>query len=145
MKTFTVLEPPDGKAERVAFVPEGFSLGALLLTVFWALWRRMWVVAALLFALTSALTIATSMGFLGEGLAALLQFGIALVFGFEARALQVRSLEAAGYRRAGFLQASRLEAAELAYFAERAPVIPAPAPSRLRAASEDTLGIFGNV
>lgn len=145
MKTYTVLEPPDGKPEKVAFIREGFSLGALLLTVVWALWQRMWVVAALLFGVTSLLTIATSTGFLGEGLASLLQFAIALLFGFEARSLQVRSLEAAGYRRSGLIQATRLEAAELAYFEGRAPVTPAPRPARLQAAPQDTLGIFGNV
>ena len=145
MKIYTVLEPPDGKPERVAFVPEGFCWPALLLTVVWALWQRMWVVAALLFAVTSLLAVAANTGLLGEGLAALLQFGIALLFGFEARALQTRSLEATGYRRSGLIQASRPEAAELAYFDGRADVAPAPAQSRLRAAPEDTLGIFGNV
>ena len=61
MTIFTVLEPPDGNPERVAFVREGFSWSALLLTVLWAVWHRMWVVAALLFALTTALTVATNL------------------------------------------------------------------------------------
>lgn len=145
MKVFTVLESPDGKTERVAFVPEGFAWSALVLTFLWAMWHRMWVVAALLFALSSALTVATNLGVLGSGFAALLQFGIALVFAFEARALQVASLERAGYRRSGLIQAGSSEAAELAYFAGRAPSLPRPAASRLLAAQDDPLGIFGNV
>lgn len=145
MKIYTVLEAADSKPEHVAFIPEGFSWPALVLTVVWALWQRMWVVAGLLFAVTALLTIGTNLGLLGEGPATLLQFGIALLFGFEARGLQVSSLEAAGYRRAGLIQASGREAAELAYFAGRAPVTPAQAPTRLMAAPEDTLGIFGNV
>ena len=52
MKIYTVLEPPDGKSERVAFVPEGFSWGALMFGLLWALWHRMWVVALLLFVLS---------------------------------------------------------------------------------------------
>ena len=145
MKLFTVLEPPDGKAERVAFVPEGFSWGALLFNFLWALWQRMWIVAALLFALSSALTVATNLELVGSGLATLLNFGIALVFGFEARSLQVKSLEQAGFRRTGLIQASNSEAAELIYFAGRASSATRVAASRLRAAHDDTLGIFGNV
>ena len=45
----------------------------------------------------------------------------------------------------GVIQASNSEAAELAYFAGRAPFAAEPAPSRLHARHDDTLGIFGNV
>lgn len=145
MKTFTVLEPPDGKPERVAFVPEGFSWGALLLTVLWALWHRMWIVAALLFALTSLLTIATQLELLGSGLGALLNFGIGLVFACEARNLEVLSLERAGFRHSGLVRASSLEAAELAYFAGRAPVAADARVSRRAVIHADTLGLFGHV
>lgn len=145
MKVFTVLEPSDGRPDGVAFVPEGFSWAAFAATFLWALWHRMWVVAALLFALSSVLTVATNLDLLGPGLAALLQGGIALLFAFEARSLQVKSLERAGYRRSGLIQASNSETAELAYFAGRAPFAAEPAPSRLHARHDDTLGIFGNV
>jgi hypothetical protein len=145
MALFTVLEPPDGKPDRVAFIPEGFAWPAVLLTFFWALWHRMWVVAAILFALFTALSLAVAYEVLGPGLGSLLQFGLSLIFGLEARRLQESSLLRAGYRRAGLIEASRFEAAELAYFAERAPP-PAPsAPARYRNAPEDTLGIFSNV
>lgn len=142
MGIFTVLEPPDGNPDRVAFVPDGFSWGALLFTVLWALWHRMWVVAALLFALTAALTVATNLEMLGGGLAALLNAGIGLIFAFEARGLEVKSLERAGFRPAGLIEASNAEAAELTYFAGRTPV---SRHSPLRARSDDTLGLFGNV
>ena len=46
MALFTVLEPPDKKPERVAFVPEKFAGGALVFGFLWALWHRMWVIAA---------------------------------------------------------------------------------------------------
>lgn len=145
MTLYTVLEPRDGKPERVALVPEGFSWSALAFTVLWALWHRMWVAAALLFALTSAFTVLVNLEMLAPGLASLLQFGIALIFGFEARGLQVMSLERAGFRRSGLIQASNAEAAELAYFAGRAPFSTEPASKRRGAAADDTLGLFGNV
>lgn len=150
MALFTVLEPPDGKPDRVAFIPEGFAWTAFVFTFFWALWHRMWVAAALLFAVFSVLSLAVTFDVLGSGLCSLLQFGVSLVFGFEAWHLKESSRLRAGFRRAGLLQASCLESAELAYFAERAaappaPATPAPAPTRYRAAPEDTLGIFSNV
>jgi hypothetical protein len=145
MALFTVLEPQDGKPDRVAFIPEGFAVGAFVFTFFWALWHRMWVVAALLFAAFTALTLGVTYEVIGPGLGSLLQVGLSLVFGFEAWRLKESSLLRAGFRRAGLIQASNLEAAELAYFAERAPAPPAPAPTRYRTAPEDTLGIFSNV
>lgn len=145
MALFTVLEPPDGKLDRVAFVPERFAPWAVALGFIWALWHRMWVIAAILFALTAALNAAMHFEVLDVAIGSLAQFAIALIFGFEARQLQVTSLERAGFCRAGLIEASDLDAAELTYFAGRAPAPPPPAPARYRAAPEDTLGIFGNV
>ena len=145
MALFTVLEPPDGKPDRVVFVPEGFAWAAAVFTFLWALWHRMWIVAALLFTAYAALTIAASQGMISGVLASAIQFGISFIFGLEARSLRVTALERAGFRRSGLIQASRLEAAELAYFAGRAPASPVSAPARYRAGPEDTLGIFGNV
>jgi hypothetical protein len=145
MTIFTVLEPPDGKPDRVAFVPEGFAWGALIFTFIWALWHRLWVAAAVLFAAFAGLSAAVGLELLGPGLASLLQLGIALIAGFEGRQLQRSSLERAGFRHAGLVQASSLESAELDYFKGRSsPRTPSP-PRRYRAAPEDTLGIFGNV
>ena len=147
MKVFTILEAPDGKPDKAAFIPEGFAYFAFLLTFVWAFWHRMWVVGLVLFAIAMCLTVAVNLEWLGPGLASLVQFGIAAIFGLEARRLQVISLERAGYRRAGLIQASAMEAAELTYFAGRVPVAPKTgAPSaRLRTGPDDTLGIFGNM
>ena len=145
MTLFTVLEPPDGKSDRVVFMPEGFAWAAAVFTFFWALWHRMWIVAALLFTAHAALTLAASHELISGVLASTIQLGLSLLFGLEARGLRVTALEHAGFRCAGLVQASGLEAAELGYFAARAPVSPAPANVRYRAAADDTLGIFGNV
>lgn len=146
MRIYTVLEPPDGKPEKVVLIPEGFSWGAFFFTMLWAFWQRMWVVGLLLFVVSALLTVATNLHLLGGGLASVLQFAISLVFGFEARNLQLMSLERSGFHRAGLIQATSYDAAELAYFAGRAPAATsAPSPARLRAPPGDTLGIFGNV
>lgn len=145
MRIFTVLESPDSKPERVAFIQEGFSWGAFLFTVMWALWHRMWVMAALLFAVTSFLTVAVALELLGPGMASLLNFGISLVFACEARRLQEVSLERAGFRHSGLIQASNTEAAELTYFSGRVLSAAEPVSARRVAAHADTLGIFGKV
>jgi hypothetical protein len=145
MTLYTVLEPPDSKQDRVALVPEGFAWGGFILTFIWALWHRLWVVAALLFAVSTGLSAAVSLELLGPALGSVLQFGIALLFGFEARQLQLRSMEGAGFRRAGLIQASSLEAAELVYFSARVQAAPIAVNARYRVAPEDTLGIFSNV
>ena len=145
MAIFTVLEPPDGRPDRVVFVHEGFAWAAAVFTFLWALWHRMWVVAALLFTANALLTIAASQELIGGVLASAIQFGISFLFGLEARNLKVMALEREGFRRSGLIQASQREAADLAYFSGRAPASPVPATAYLRAGTEDTLGIFGNV
>lgn len=144
MTIYSVLEPPDGNPDRVTFVPEGFAWAGFVFTFMWALSKRLWVVAALLFAVFAGLSAAVSQELLAPGLGSVLQSGIALMFGFEARHLQIRSLERAGFRRAGLIQATSLEAAERVYFSARLPA-PAAAPIPYRAVPDDTLGIFSNV
>ncbi|WP_421693003.1 DUF2628 domain-containing protein [Aestuariivirga sp.] len=145
MTIFSVLEAPGGKPEDAVFVPEGFSWGAFLFSVLWALWQRMWVVSLLLFAVLALLVVAVNLHWLESGAAALCQFGVALLFGFEARSLQVQSLERAGFRLATFVQASTRQAAELTHFFSRASTVHAVIPTRYQAAHNDTLGLFGNV
>ena len=146
MAIFTILEPPDANPDRVVLVREGFHGRAFLLTVLWALWHRLWVIAALLFVVYLAL------GFAGEwfqwhwAVRSASEFGLALLFGLEAADLRIRALRRAGYRRAGLIQATNLEAAELDYFAGRRIIRPsAPAPEyRPQPAHHDTLGLFGS-
>lgn len=146
MAVFTVLEAPDRKPDRVVFIREGFSWGAAAFTVFWALWRRMWLAAAILLALLTALGIAVDEGLIAPAPALAINFGVAFFLGLEARWFEVLSHERSGYRNAGLIEASCREAAELFYFAARArEPVSGPAPRQFNRAPEDTLGIFGNV
>jgi hypothetical protein len=149
MAIFSVLEPPDGRADRAVFIREGFSTWAFALSFFWALWHRMWVVAALLFAAEAALLLAAAGLGLDGRLAGAAEIALTVLFGFEARNLHALSLERAGYRPAGLVGASDLEAAELGFYAGRkvSPGAKAKAQSTVPSRTEfyDTLGIFGNV
>jgi hypothetical protein len=144
MALFTVLEPPQGEIDKVTFVKEGFAPAALVFTVLWALWHRMWVVAASLFALLVAISLSVSLGGLSPVIGSLLELGVGMIFGWEARRLWVMSLERAGYRQTGLIEASNQEAAELAYFASRPRMAKAVAVSKPLAHADDTLGLFGS-
>jgi hypothetical protein len=118
MAIYTVLDKPNRDPAKAIFVPEGFAFAAFVFTALWALWHRMWVVTAMLFAFWVAMSVAVSFGGLDPVLAAVIELGVALVFGFEARRLQVMSLLRSGYAETGTVSGSTLAAAELTYFAE---------------------------
>lgn len=145
MALFNILEAPDGNLDRVIAVKECFSPSAFVFTVLWALWHRMWVVAAILFALLAGIGFTTSALGLNPALAGLFEAAVSLIFGFEAKRLRIMSLERAGFRVSAMIEASNQEAAELQYFMGRQrSSVPAVAPI-LPPAAHDTLGLFGNV
>lgn len=142
MAIYTVLEHPAGDAEKVLLVKDGFVVGAFVFTVFWALWNRMWIVAAALFAFLVGLGFIGQMG-VPSAVVGLLDLGFGLIFGFEARRLQVYSLEKAGYSTVGVVEASQLEAAEIAYFLARKGN--ATGIGMRKTSADDMLNLFGNV
>jgi hypothetical protein len=145
MTLYTVLEPPDGNPDKVKFVAEGFSRAGFLLTFLWALWLRMWFVAALLFLTVTMISVASVAEVIDPTTAVVMQLGIMMIVGFEGRMFQVMSLERSGYRVSGLVEATRLEVAETAYFAHRKPRPPKPVSGSYRGQPHDMLGMFGNV
>ncbi len=147
MAIYAVLEPPNGDIDRTAFIAEGFSWGAFFLTLLWALWHRLWLVAGLMFLVLAAFSAAIRLNLADPAVLVAVQCGLGLLLGFEARHLRITALERAGYRPAALIMADSHEAAELTFFSRRASSVPGrqPAASRVRSAADDTLGIFGNV
>ncbi len=148
MAFYSVHNREGSPADRAIFVREGFSFGAFLLTFLWALWHRMWLAAGILLAVSGAFALAGNLFGIGDGVIALAGFAMNLVFGFEARDLQIRTLIGRGYRRIGYSHGRNLDEAEFRYFHRNgghrppAPLTVKPAPY---AGQPDTLGIFGNV
>jgi hypothetical protein len=96
-------------------VREGFSWWAALFPLFWFLAKRLWLVAALYFALASF------MGFLlPAALSPWVFVALQILVGFEARNLQRWSLERQGFRLMGVVQARNEEGAVL-NLADRRP------------------------
>ena len=148
MTSYSVHKRDGAPAGEEIFIPECFSFGALVFTVLWALWHRMWLAAAVLLAISAAIAIAGNLFALNETVMAIAGFTVNLIFGLEARELQIRSLIARGYTHIGFSHGKNLDEAEVRYFynSSRPQAQSAPALwARPYAGEPDTLGIFGNV
>lgn len=148
MALFTILEPPNDDPDGVVIIKDGFSTAALIFTVLWALRYRMWVIASVLLAVLVVTGLSVNLLGVSPFIANLVEAGIGLIFGFEARRLRIMSLEKAGYRSTGIVEASTMAAAELQYFLARSPSRQ-PAPivitRALAPSAHDTLGLFGNM
>ena len=141
MKIYSVHSRPGSPLDKAIFVREGSSIGAFAFTVLWALWNRMWLVAAVLLALWAAIG---SVG-LNENILGLASFAISLIFGLEAQSLRAASLIRAGYTQIGLTHGRNIDEAELRfYLSHKTQIQPTPIPPKYTAPA-DTLGLFGNV
>lgn len=146
MAVFTVFEHPTKGPDSTIFVKEGFSGSAFVFSVLWALWHRMWIVAAILLAILATLSLAAYQLEIQEPVVSLINLGMGLIFGFEAHDLRAASLRRAGYREAGLVMAGDLEEAEFKHAYLLRPDRKHAAVDRPRMQpSTDTLGLFGNV
>jgi hypothetical protein len=110
MRVWTVHHRPTiaDKPARTVMLREGFSWWAALFPLFWFLAKRLWIVAALYFAL------ATLLGFvLPAGISPWAMIALQILTGFEARNLQRWTLERGGFRLMGVVQGRDEEGAVL--------------------------------
>lgn len=122
MAVYSVYEPPNEardlteRAERLAFVKEGFSLVAFFVPLLWLIYYRMWVEFLLLLAVYLALQWAFGSEPQGQALAAWISLGIGVLFAFEANDLRTMTLERRGYRLAGVTSGRDRIEAERVFF-----------------------------
>lgn len=135
MTTYTIYAMPrDRNAEDAIFVPDAFSWGGFILTGFWVLWNRMWIVSAFVIAVL----------FFGTALPPTLQFlanvAVSVFLGLHGHDLLGWSLARRGYAEIGLCNGSSLEEAELRFYADgiSTPFLPAPMSKDF-----DALGLFG--
>jgi hypothetical protein len=135
MTTYAIYaKPNDRNAEDAIFVPDAFSWGGFILTGFWVLWNRMWIVSSIVIAVL----------FLGAALPPVLQFlvnvAVSVFLGLHGHDLLGWSLTRRGYSEIGLGAGSTLEEAELRFYANGADVPSAPSPVFK---DFDALGLFG--
>jgi Protein of unknown function (DUF2628) len=102
------------RGDGVTFVRDGFRTFALFLPLFWLLWHRLWLHAALAFALMGISTWAASV-FMPEALGAvttLVNFAIGLAAALEGPAWQASDLERKGHAVQYVIIAGSLREAE---------------------------------
>jgi len=121
MAVYTVHEPPTrtedglGHAERFAFVRDGFSWPAFLVSPIWMLGHRLWLVLVGYLGLAAALVGVLRLIGASDALGLVLGL-LSLLVGFEASSLRRWTLARRGWINLGVVVGDDLEAAERRFF-----------------------------
>jgi hypothetical protein len=119
---YSVYEPPvqepdiAERADRLAFVKEGFAWPAFFVSVLWLIYHRMWLEFIVLAVVLVVLPLAFGTTSEGQTLAGWASLAVAVLFAFEANDLRAASLERRGYRLAGVVSGRDRTEAERAFF-----------------------------
>jgi hypothetical protein len=157
MSVFTVHEPPArvseafASPERYAFVRDGFSFWAFLISPIWMLWHRLWLVLVLYLAVSALLhTGLWAVGASG-GVRGFVGLLLALLVGVEAGSLRRWTLRRRRWSELGVVVGRSRDEAERRFFdswdapASVRPVTPsAPyiAPATRPTVRNDVIGLF---
>jgi hypothetical protein len=139
MLTFTVHEPPNppadriDRAERLAFVRDGFSWTAALFAPIWLLAHRLWWPLAAYVAAEVAIELIRQSGLLDAGWTTLAAIGMSLLIGLEAGTLHRWSLGRRGWTTLGSVSGRNAEDCERRFFDMWLPQQPVLAQAASRA------------
>lgn len=125
MVSYVVLSPPGGSArdEKNRFIKDGFAIWAALFPFLWALSKRLYVEALVLFAVELGVLFLSRDPQLDVPVSAV-SLIISLLWGFEARNWLVMRLEKAGWVQQAVISAPSLGDAEAMFYGspETAPI-----------------------
>lgn len=122
MAVFTVHQPPLRKGDnapdttRFAFVRDGFYVWGFLLSVFWMLRHRLWLVAVLFVALAVLVEFGLRWLGVGAGFRSLILFLMCFLVGLEGATLRRWTLSLGGYVPVGVVIADNQDDAERRFF-----------------------------
>lgn len=121
MPVFTVHAPVDGGADlastdKFAFVRDGFHFWAMVASVLWLVWHRLWLALIGWIALNAAIWFGLTALGAGSGTILFADFLIAVLMGFEAASLQRWTLSRRKWRQLDIVVADDEEAAERRFF-----------------------------
>lgn len=121
MTVYSVYEPageadPERRADKIAFVKEGFNWLALIVPVIWLLYRRMWLEALAFLALFLTLPALFGSDPAGKEIGGFVSLGMVVVFAFMANDLRAWSLRRRGFGFAGTASGRDRVEAELRFF-----------------------------
>ncbi len=118
--------------EEARAVKDGFSWPAFVFSFIWALWHRLWLVAAAIFVAEFAIGLLVGLIGLGAVANGVLSLGTALIVGWLANDLRRDHLERIGLTDLGVVIAGNGEDAIERYFTENTPREPFGVPSTTR-------------
>ena len=107
--------------EEARAVKDGFSWPAFVFSFIWALWHRLWLVAALIFVAEFAVGLLVGLIGFGGAVNAAVSLGMALTVGWLANDLRRDHLERGGLTDLGVVIAANGEDAIERYFTENTP------------------------
>lgn len=131
---YSVYEPASddediaARADRIAFVKEGFAWLALIVPALWLLYHRMWIEFVVFMALIFGLEWAFGADGQGAEIVGWLSLAITVLFAFEANDLRGWALRRRGYQFAGVASGRDRYAAERSFFESWLPRQRRPAP-----------------
>ena len=99
-------------------IKEGFSWGAGFLHFFWALYKKMWLVAFILFSITTFLTLLELKSYVTSDISQALKFGLLLFTGFNFNDWHSAHLVKNGYIFQGVISGKDEEEAHYKYLTE---------------------------
>ena len=159
MTVYSVYEPSSeaadvaARADKLAFVKEGFSWIAFLVPALWLIFYRMWLELIVFLVGFAALEWAFGTSEQGQTLFGWVSLGLFVLFAFEANDLRSASLQRRGYRLVGVASGRDRGQAELSFF--RSWLAAAAKPARTsdrresggsqpstRGESEEVIGLF---
>lgn len=126
MTVYSVYEPSgdasvEARADRIAFVKEGFSWLALFVPLFWLLYQRMWLELIAFLALFLSLPWIFGTDPTMKEIAGIVSLGLTLIFAFEANNLRGWALRRRGFRFAGIASGRDRVEAETRFFTRWLP------------------------
>ena len=163
MTVYSVYEPESddediaARADRIAFVKDGFSWLALIFPALWLLYHRMWIEFAVFVAVMVGLQWAFDADGQGTDIAGWISIAITVLFAFEANDLRGAMLGRRGYRFAGVATGRDRMQAERSFFTawlrqQERPSRAVPPPHKIApgaaarssrgGAGDDVIGLF---
>jgi len=95
----------------LVLVKEGFSWPAFLLSFLWALWQRLWLAAAVIFAAHAALAVVVALTGADPVAEVALSLGLGVIVGYVANDLRRSKLADQGFAFAGVVVADDVDSA----------------------------------
>lgn len=126
MTVFAVYEPSgdasvEARADRIAFVKEGFSWLALIVPLLWLIYQRMWLELIAYLAIFLSLPLIFGSDPTMKEIAGIVSLGLTLIFAFEANNLRGWALRRHGFRFAGIASGRDRVEAETRFFTRWLP------------------------